>query len=353
MIQVESIKRFGPRKRLAAAGLLLSGAFALGGVLHLGDQDGASLARADRAALDRMLLERAPLSAPFIGISRQALPAQNPKQREAKVREMDVVAASSVADLNDAFERASFELSEVRGGTAAVPRLYVTGLPQDLHVVQQIDGRKRAFLRAVLPLVLLANEELRERRQLLKEILALRRQGDPLSVDDRAWLSAAAEHYKADPGDSEELLRRIDEVPVSLALAQAIVESGWGTSRFAREGNALFGQRAGAGSDNGMTARDASEVRVASFADLMDSVRSYMHNLNTHRAYRKLRSLRAEQRDRGIAPQGYHLAGALSRYADVDDYIGKLRGLIEGNQLAELENARLASNQRPGGTRLR
>ncbi len=261
------------------------------------------------------------------------------------VEALTIVTPQSAKDLNATFEGAAFDLDAVRVGTLTVPRLYVTKLPGDLRGLKRTDQRKLAFIGALLPLVLMANEEILEQRAELERLLAKEAAGEALGLEEQGWLAALAELYRADPGDSEELLRRVDALPVALTLAQAIEESGWGTSRYARDGNALFGQRTWHQNSPGLTARKDGQPldhRARAFADLMQSVRAYMHNLNTHTAYRKLRDERARMRDAGEAPDGAHLAGFLGSYAENDTYVDNLRRLMRHNELAAYESAALA-----------
>jgi Bax protein len=192
--------------------------------------------------------------------------------------------------LQAVFENLDYDLETVRRDGATVPRVYVTALPDDLSQVAPTEKRKALFLSTVLPLVLMANEELRILRA---RIQTLSDQARP-SEDDEAWLDRVRARYGVVPDQGiDELLRRADEVPVSLALAQSIEESGWGTSRFARIGNALFGQRTWGKTASGVvpTGRDEHQTfRVRSYMNLMGAVRSYMHNLNTHPAYAALRA---------------------------------------------------------------
>ncbi|MGO1119438.1 glucosaminidase domain-containing protein [Rhodovibrionaceae bacterium A322] len=264
-------------------------------------------------------------------------PVQEPAQLAA------IVEHDTVEDLNAYFEAVNFYLPEVREGDSAVPRLYVTGLPRDLAEVGQVEDRKKAFLRTLLPLVLLANEEIESRRSQLDVLQARLLSGTDLSIEDRGWLDALADYYGTDHGDLQQLRLRVDSIPVSLALAQGIVESGWGTSRFAQQGNALFGQRVWKKDAEGIVPEKAAHVKVQSFDDLMESVRAYMHNLNTHPAYSELRDRRAAWRDQGSQPAGYNLASALTLYAEAKDYPSKLKSLMRSNNLAELEEAVLES----------
>lgn len=254
-----------------------------------------------------------------------------------------IVEPRDAGELKGALERIGFRLDRVRAGEAEVPRVYVAALPPDLREVSQVDTRKRLFLRSVLPLVLLANEEIAQRRARMLDLVGRLEAGREVAVADRAWLDALAEHYEAEHGDFETLKRRVAEIPPSLALAQAIVESGWGTSRFALEGNALFGQRVWSDNAEALVPERNRAVRVKAFLDLMESVRAYMHNLNTHPAYADLRAERARLAAAGAPPAGARLVYGLEDYAELEGYVAKLKELMRHNRLAELDGARLQS----------
>jgi Bax protein len=253
--------------------------------------------------------------------------------------------ASSAELLLGQFADAGYDLASVRVGLSTVPRLYTAALPKDLRKLKVAEGRKEAFIGAMLPLVLMANEEIMQLRRRLETLADKVAAGELLSAQEIDWLLDVAAFYETDAWDFEELLLRVDALPVSLTLAQAIEESGWGTSRYARDGNALFGQRTW-GNGPGLTARKdgkALDHRALAFVDLMQSVRAYMHNLNTHPAYKRFRAERQRQRDAGQLLDGRTLAGFLSRYAENETYAQNLRRLIRHNELDAFESARLAS----------
>lgn len=253
--------------------------------------------------------------------------------------------ATSAELLLEQFAGAGFDLASVRGGLSTVPRLYTAALPEDLRKLKVAEGRKDAFIGAMLPLVLMANEEIIQLRRRIERLADKVEGGELLSAEEVEWLLEVATLYETDAWDFEELLLRVDALPVSLTLAQAIEESGWGTSRYARDGNALFGQRTWS-SGPGLTARKdgkALDHRARAFADLMQSVRAYMHNLNTHPAYKRFRVERQRQRDEGQLLDGGVLAGFLGRYAENETYAQNLRRLIRHNELDAYESARLAS----------
>ena len=159
-----------------------------------------------------------------------------------------------------------------------------------------------------------------------------------------------ADRYKVPADNLALLIRRVDVIPPSLALAQAAEESGWGTSRFARQGNAIFGQWTTADGP-GLVPRERDEDKdhkVRIFGKLIDSVRAYMLNLNTHRAYRELRRARAALRRAGEPLNGHTLARFLHRYSERGaDYVSAIRTMIEANGLDRLDDARLVKVKRP------
>ena len=221
-----------------------------------------------------------------------------------------------------------------------VPRDFFTQIP-DSHLALSGTAQKESFIKIVLPLILASNEEISNRRE------AIRR---AFENDDRATLEKWAKLYKIDVTDQDNkalmtrLLERADTIPVALALAQAAVESGWGTSRFAIQGNALFGQWAWR-EQAGIRPLDASNDRavVRSFGSLLGSVRAYMHNLNTHSHYQKFRKARSALRNRPKAGEARILAKYLDRYAEIGQaYVQKLEVLIRSNDFSRFALAYLS-----------
>lgn len=213
-------------------------------------------------------------------------------------------------------------------------------LPSEVATLSSIAERKHLFVKFMLPLVTRANEEVLAKRGRLLELETRAAAGIALSPAERAWLDDLADAYGLDRTDFALLKARVDAVPMSLALAQAAEESGWGASRFARHGNALFGQRA-ALEDGGMRPRDRARdegVFVRTFDGLQHSVRSYVYNLNTHNAYRKFRAQRSAMRDRHGYVDGFDLAGTLEKYSERGpDYIRTIRSIISRNGFRSLD----------------
>lgn len=276
----------------------------------------------------RTIIDVAPGAAPFGGVIKPA--------------SVSVVLVRSADKLAHLFERIGYRLDGVRRH-GEVPRLFVASLPVDLTSMRSLAERKTVFIRAMLPLILQVNEGIRAERRRVAGLRILAAAGVPPGSGDAAWLAEVSDGFGADAGDFAELLRRMDTIPPSLALAQAAVESGWGTSRFAREGNALFGQRTyrGAGGIVPLDRGDGETHRVRSFSRLIDGVRAYMHNLNTHAAYAGFRAEREQARVRGAGLDSDELAGTLSRYSERGDaYVESVRAIIRANGLKMLDRAR-------------
>jgi len=229
----------------------------------------------------------------------------------------------------------------------SVPALSVRSFPSGLETLA-VDDKKSLFFRALLPVVLVENERIRREREIVERAFS----GRLLVPGDGfyATVSALATRYQVE-GDlndtqvREKLLRRIDTLPPGLVLAQAANESAWGTSRFAREGNNLFGHWTW-DADEGMLPRERAAgashyVRV--FSDIRSSVRAYLHNINVGRAYEKLRETRAAMRGVGKPLDPLVLAGGLTKYSQRGlAYVNDIRTLIRSNGLDRLNAPRLA-----------
>jgi Bax protein len=228
----------------------------------------------------------------------------------------------------------SYALDAVRDGESLVPRLLLERLPSSLTGIEAGDLRKRLFIKAMLPALLAENERLVERRARLLDLLEVQRSGHMLLVSEQRWLDDLAERYGVDADDAAELLRRVDVVPPSLALAQAALESGWGTSRGAQQGHSMFGHMA--------VSTEPGRSVLRQFDSMPEAIAAYVHNLNTHRAYAAFRDARARQRARDLPADGHELAGALLRYSERgDSYVRDVRALIRANRLDGFDRARL------------
>ena len=220
-------------------------------------------------------------------------------------------------------------LQAIRVTPLMVPRTFVRQIPPS-HQSLSRSAQKASFLKIALPLILAGNEEIMRRRDAI---------GRSSQNNDRANLEKWAYLYdiKINNQDNNtltrQLLRRADVIPVPIALAQAAIESGWGTSRFAIKGNALFGQWAWR-DDAGLRPLTPTNDRavVRSFGTLSGSVRAYMHNLNTHPYYESFRNARAALHDGPKEKKTKVLVKHLDRYAEIGDvYVTKLENLIRTN----------------------
>lgn len=248
--------------------------------------------------------------------------------------------AASLAEQMKAFGLLQVALG---GDRAAVPRLGLVYIPDGWTGIADVNQRKALFLGATLPLVLAANDAIIAERKKLK---ALKNNAASLSKSDRIWLAELAARYRSSPDDLDRLLIRVDTIPPSLALAQAAIESGWGTSRFARQGNALFGQwtwKEGAGLKPKRMRQSLGSYAIKRYDSLYASVADYMRNLNTQKAYAAFRRQRAALRARGQWPNGKAVAATLRNYSEEGEvYVAKLAAMIRTNRLAPFDTARLA-----------
>ena len=260
--------------------------------------------------------------------------------------------------LEKTFSSFEYSLAGVRSGDVAVPRLIVSSVPSKLKDIRVIDRRKRLFFRMILPLILTANESIQsERVRLLKIDAAMnaRSGGESDMIPGNIlWVKDLSAQYGVDPLEDDlsmaELISflklRVAPIPASLALAQAVEESAWGTSRFAREGNALFGQwvwNEGKGIvPKKQRAGQAYSIRT--FDTPLDSVRAYVRNLNTHWAYSSFREQRAEMLNSTKKMGGWALALTLERYSERGEgYVESLHTIMRVNHLQSLDDAELVT----------
>ena len=188
-----------------------------------------------------------------------------------------------------------YDLKGVRAGQKVKP-IYLTKLPKDLAALGNTNKKRELFIKIILPLILDENEKITEDREKLFKIISKNFN----TVGERVWLKRRFKEYRIEDQDLSKLKMRMDIIPVSIALAQAANESGWGTSRFALEGNALFGQWTWSKKGISPKNKDPNQShKVLQFQILKASVRAYKNNLNTHNAYKKFREARAQIREEG------------------------------------------------------
>ena len=244
----------------------------------------------------------------------------------------------SAATIKQLFEDTNYSLKDVRKNKLVKP-VALTLLPQEIKMIENTKKRKEFFIQIVLPLIVKENNNIRIDRKTLFRIINKSNN----SVAEKQWLEKKYKQYGVKSGDLSSLKIRMDEIPVSLAIAQAAKETGWGTSRFAQEGNALFGQWTWSG--EGLKPKDADADKghkVMKFNVLQASVRAYQRNLNTHRTYREFRKARAELRDLNKPLDSMELSKYLNKYAETgNQYVEVLQKIIKQNNLKDFDDARL------------
>ena len=236
------------------------------------------------------------------------------------------------------FEDLDYDLQAVRTGQKVKP-IYLTKLPKDLKTLGDTKKKRELFISIVLPLILNENEKIKEDRKKLFKILGKNFN----TIGERVWLKRRFKEYKIDDQDLGKLKMRMDIIPVSIALAQAANESGWGTSRFALEGNALFGQWTWSKKGILPKKQDPDQThKIMQFQILKASVKAYKNNLNTHNAYKEFREVRAQLRQENKQIIGLDLTKYLKNYAAIGEkYVTILEGVIKNNSLTDFDKANL------------
>ena len=249
---------------------------------------------------------------------------------------------ASAQELIELFKDNGYQLEKVRNSKHA-PQLFVTQIPHGLRKME-VHKKTSTFIRIMLPNVIRANEAITRERATLLDFSSKIEKGKSLSVDEKAWLKNLAKHYSVKPEDLSSLLVRVDTIPPSLAITQAIEESGWGTSHFAIEGNALFGEHLPAHSNGRFIEASGAKVKMAAFDTVLQATAAYMHNLNTSHAYHQLREKRADMRngDAGHTVDGHELAKALKHYSEIGmKYVILLHSIMRHYHLKDLDDVQL------------
>ena len=212
-------------------------------------------------------------------------------------------------------------------------------MPNEIKMIENTKKRKDFFIQIVLPLILKENNNIKIDRKRLFNII---NKSNNTNLEKK-WLQKKYKQYGVTSKDLSTLKIRMDEIPVSLALAQAAKETGWGTSRFAQEGNALFGQWTWSG--EGLKPKDSDKDeghKVMKFNVLQASVRAYQRNLNTHSSYKEFRLERAKLRDKGKPLDSIVLSNYLDQYAETgSQYVEVLQKIIKQNNLKDFDDAKL------------
>ena len=269
------------------------------------------------------------------------------KKPELKVKRNNV-AEVILPDLNlktetviQLFKDVDYDLRKVRNEKLVKP-IYFTQFPRDLDNLQSVQLKKETFIKIVLPLIVAENEKILDDREKLKNLKEKKFTSDA----EKQWLRQKLLEYKVKKGDLKELTFRMDMIPVSIALAQAAKESGWGTSRFALEGNAIFGQWTWDGQGIAPLKRDGDKNhKILKFPILRASVKAYKNNLNTHKSYSKFREKRQQLRSKNKNITGLALTETLKNYAQTgSEYTKILNQIITQNRLSDFELVKLVNS---------
>ena len=244
----------------------------------------------------------------------------------------------SAATIKQLFEDTDYSLNDVRKKKLVKP-VALTLLPDEIKMIENTKKRKEFFIQIVLPLIIKENNNIKLDRKTLFNIINKNNN----TTSEINWLEKKYKQYGVKSKDLSTLKIRMDEIPVSLAIAQAAKETGWGTSRFAQEGNALFGQWTWSG--EGLRPKEAEENeghKVMKFNVLQASVRAYQRNLNTHSSYKEFRKARAEFRDLNKPLDSIELSKYLNKYAETgNQYVEVLQKIIMQNKLQDFDDAKL------------
>ncbi len=244
----------------------------------------------------------------------------------------------SASTIEQLFKETDYNLKDVRK-TKLVKPVKLSLLPNEIKMIESTKKRKNLFIQIILPLIIEENNRIKLNRKKLFSILNKNHN----SNDEKKWLNEKFKQYGVLNKDLSTLKVRMDTVPASLAIAQAAKETGWGTSRFALEGNALFGQWTWSG--EGIKPADADHNathKVMKFKILKSSIRAYQRNLNTHSGYKEFRMARAALRDNRRNLDGLILATYLNRYAETGtEYVKIIKQIIKQNNLTDFDKVKL------------
>ena len=245
------------------------------------------------------------------------------------------------------FQWSQLILSNVKNNVP-IPRMYFPFIPKNISQYE-INKKKSIFIAILIPIALRGNELVLEERNFMKiafstnNIYQIEHFSKKYRVKNFKELNFSSLSKSQINNIKMELLKKINTIPISMILAQSIIESGWGTSRFAQEGNALFGQWTWKNED-GIKPKGNLDANfsVKNFKNLLDSVNSYILNLNTHPAYEELRNFRMSQYEMGKNIAGNDMANFLQKYAEIGyTYVVKVKEMIKKNKLNKFENSKL------------
>jgi len=254
----------------------------------------------------------------------------------------EAIQINTTRELVNLFNKNNYTLAN--HNKTEIPEIFLPSIPEDFKNTKDIAKKKSIFIRLMIPLIIAEQKNIRQKRIIAQ--LILKDANQLTQPDAKTWFNRAIKEYKINPKLSflqkkSELIKRLDELPLTLILAQAAIESAWGTSRFAIEGNSLFGQWTFSGK-NGLTPRERSKGKshqVKAFPSLQESIRSYLKNINRNNAYKELRDEREKMRKNNIKLDAFKLAEGLHRYSQKGtEYVKIVHQLLKTHEFKNLEN---------------
>ena len=270
---------------------------------------------------------------------------ENMKFNDETLESKSVDYISQADEMLEIFKKYEFSVDSFLNDESANLIIF-SSLPDDFMEIKSVNERKKLFINTLLPIIYSENLKILEDR---KKILDWwnESQGENFSRDFwPSWLFELSEKYETSDSNLGNLLMKVDVIPISMALAQAAIESGWGTSRYLREGNAIYGQYTFE-KDRGIRPerRESNEkFFIKKFRNLSESTRSYFKNINTHRAYDDFREERKKLRMNGVKLSGVKLVKFLTSYSERrDEYVKDVENIIQSNNFMKFDNSYLAN----------
>ena len=327
-------------------------AFLIFAILYKPDFQNSTFAKIDN---DRKIIENIYLKEDILAIdenlyvtNKKPVSKKRNEQKPSEYSDRQILGFGnniSARTIISLFEEENYNLKDIRQGKAVDP-VFLSKLPTGIANIDNIGDRKKLFIKVILPLVIYENNKILEDRNYLNQISSEK----SLREQETVWLDKKLKEYKVKAGDIEELKKRMDVIPPSLAIAQAAYETGWGTSRFAMEGNSLYGARTWK-KGKGIVPNDRGEEQkfeVLSFKIIRASISSYKKNLNTHQSYNEFRKARAMQRKEKNRVFGLELSQYLNKYSEIGDvYVQRLKKIIEQNSLTDFDESVLSQKKKP------
>ena len=268
---------------------------------------------------------------------------RNTKLFETNPSDVTVDYISQSSEMIEIFKKYQFSVDNLLNNQSANLIIF-SSLPEDFMEIQPIIERKRLFINTLIPIIYSENLQILNDR---KKILDWWRESDGENFSRDfwpQWLFELSEKYGSNDSNLGNLLVHVDIIPISLALAQAAIESGWGTSRYSREGNAIFGQYT-FDESKGLKPKDRNkndEFFIKKFPNLSESVRSYLKNLNTHLAYADFREERKKLRMSGENLSGYKLVNFLKDYSERKElYIKDVKEIMTSNNFKKYDKGNI------------